>query len=243
MNQIAQTMGKSTSTINRPAWAERLAYRRLIVLNRKPQEEIALDSGILTQRTVSEIETGKYAPNQLTSERLAGLARGYGYRDIFEMQDDLGLDFKLGQPPPLIFEPTAHNYPEFVVLPIEPLEAAAGLPTHPSEHGNSEKYIMPKADYNNNLRIFTARGDSMAREGGLGIHSGDSLVVDTAELNPRDNKVYVVQDESGAVVVKRVRNYTGDWWLTSDNPKYPPFKLHDARVLGRVVKAEGERDY
>jgi repressor LexA len=242
MNQIAQTMGKSTSTIDRPAWAERLLYRRLIVLKRKPQSEIALDVGI-EQSGISSLESGKTDINALSPSRLTAIAQAYGYRDIFEMQDDLGLDFKLGQPPPLIFEPTAHNYPEFVVLPIEPLEAAAGLPTHPSEYGNSEKYIMPKANYNNNLRIFTARGDSMAREGGLGIHNGDSLVVDTAELNPRDNKVYVVQDESGAVVVKRVRNYTGDWWLTSDNPKYPPFKLHDARVLGRVVKAEGERDY
>lgn len=238
-----QNMTRTTARIQRPAWAERLLYRRFVILKNKSQEMVASDSNVLTQRTISEIETGKYTPDQLTAERLAALAQGYEYRDIFEMQQDIGLDFKLGQPPPLLVEATARDYPDFVVLEIEPLEAAAGRPEQSTESSNSEKYIMPKADYHNNIRIFTARGDSMARDGGNGIHNGDTLVVDTAELHPRDSKVYVVQDETGSIIVKRVRDYTGDWWLTSDNPKYPPFKLYEARVLGRVIKVEGERDF
>jgi transcriptional regulator with XRE-family HTH domain len=237
------TMGRNAANIDRPPWAERLMYRRLITLRRKSQGQVALDSDILTQRTISEIETGKYGPEQLTAERLAGLARGYEYRDIFEMQDDIGLDFKLGQPPPLLNEVTARDYPDHVLLDIEPLSAAAGMPAYAVESQHSEKYIMPKSHYHPSIRIFTANGDSMAREGGFGIQDGDSLVVDTHELDPRDDKVFIVQDEAGAVVVKRLRNWSGDWWLTSDNPKYPPFKLHEARVLGRVVKAEGERDF
>lgn len=239
MNQIAQIMGKSTSTIDKPAWAERLAYRRLIVLKRKSQTELALDVGV-EQSSISLLESGKTEITDLPPYRLTAIAKAYGYRDIFEMQDDLGLDFKLGQPPPLLMPPTARDYPEFVVLDVEPLSAAASHPADIPENSRSEKYIMPLSDYRQTIRIFIADGDSML-VGEEGIHSGDALIVDTGDTYPREDEIFVIQDDSSSIVVKRLQKYRSEWWLTSDNTKYPPFQLDEAKILGRVLDAEGKR--
>ena len=76
-----------------------------------------------------------------------------------------------------------------------------------------------------------------------GIHDQDTLVVDTLDTHLRDNKVYVVCDDTGGFTVKRARDWNGQWWLTSDNMKFPPFQLEAAQIIGRVVKAESEREF
>jgi phage repressor protein C with HTH and peptisase S24 domain len=239
MNGIYQAMEKTTLTTTRPVWAERLIYRRLIVLKKKSQTAVALDVGV-EQSSISLLESGKTNISDLPPFRLVAIAKAYGYNDIFEMQEDIGIDFNIGHPPPLLYEPTVSSeLTDFVIRPLEPLSAAAGAPS-PIEHGKSDLYIMPTVNYRQTLRFFIADGDSMA-QGADGIQHGDTLIVDTGDLNPRENEIYVIQDESGAVVVKRVQNWRGKWWLVSDNPKYPPYQLTEARVLGRVLEAEGKR--
>ncbi|EYB67055.1 hypothetical protein DEIPH_ctg052orf0053 [Deinococcus phoenicis] len=60
----------------------------------KSQEQVALDSGILNQTTVSELEGGRYDLANLTIARLAGLARGLGWT-LAQMEVALGVDFGL----------------------------------------------------------------------------------------------------------------------------------------------------
>jgi transcriptional regulator with XRE-family HTH domain len=234
-------MGRKPSNeiLSRPAWADRLSYRRLITLKRRSQTQIALDVGI-EQSGISNLESGKTNILELSPARLAAIAKAYGYNNVFDMQSDLGLDFKLGQPPPLMLEPNALELTDFVIRPLEPLSAAAGQPLDVSEHQKSAVYIMPTLNYKNSYRFFIAEGDSM-NSGADSIQDGDTLIVDTAERSPRENHVYVIQDQTGAVVVKRVQNWHGQWWLTSDNLKYPPFQLTEATILGRVADVEGKR--
>lgn len=76
-----------------PAWAIALKVRRAAL--GKSQEQVALDSGILNQTTVSELEGGRYEVSNLAIARLAGLARGLEWT-LAELEAALGLDFDLG---------------------------------------------------------------------------------------------------------------------------------------------------
>jgi transcriptional regulator with XRE-family HTH domain len=75
-----------------PAWATALRVRRAAL--GKSQEQVALDSGILNQTTVSELEGGRYEVGNLTVARLSGLARGLNWT-MAELEAALGLDFTL----------------------------------------------------------------------------------------------------------------------------------------------------
>lgn len=70
----------------------------------KSQADVAFDSGVLTQTTVSELERGKYGPEDLTAARLAALARGLDW-SVRELEQttgvDLGLDNHQAPPRPL----------------------------------------------------------------------------------------------------------------------------------------------
>lgn len=76
-----------------PAWAVALRVRRAAL--GKSQEQVALDSGILNQTTVSELEGGRYEVGNLAITRLAGLARGLNW-SLAELEEHLELDFNLG---------------------------------------------------------------------------------------------------------------------------------------------------
>lgn len=75
-----------------PAWASALRMRRAEL--GKSQEAVALDSGILNQTTVSELEGGKYEISNLTAARVAGLARGLNW-SLSELETALGIDLGL----------------------------------------------------------------------------------------------------------------------------------------------------
>lgn len=77
-------------------WAAALRVRRAQL--GKSQEAVALDSGILNQTTVSELEGGRYDIANLTAARLAGLARGLNWT-LAEMETALGIDFGLSAYP------------------------------------------------------------------------------------------------------------------------------------------------
>lgn len=91
----------------------------------KSQEQVALDSGVLNQTTVSELEGGRYDLANLTAARLAGLARGLDW-SLAEMERKLEVDFGLGSYEEMTL---AHPLPppsqDFTVeVPAELLEAA-----------------------------------------------------------------------------------------------------------------------
>ncbi|MBI0447207.1 XRE family transcriptional regulator [Deinococcus sp. DB0503] len=101
----------------------------------KSQEAVALDSGILNQTTVSELEGGRYDIANLTAARLAGLARGLNWT-LAEMEAALGVDFGLsGYASPTASSP--RRGPP-VRPPVEATEAPIDIPPGLLEAG--EKY-------------------------------------------------------------------------------------------------------
>ncbi|HET6567968.1 MAG TPA: S24 family peptidase [Rhodothermales bacterium] len=76
--------------------------------------------------------------------------------------------------------------------------------------------------------FFVAEGDAM-RDAGL--QSGDILLVDRART-PTVGKVVVACVE-GELVVRRLARISGRYYLTADNPAYPPLPL--AEDLDHVV--------
>lgn len=87
-----------------------------------------------------------------------------------------------------------------------------------------------------NLRVLTARGDSMLPT----ISDGDPLVVDVSASRIGGAAIYVLVRD-GEVIVKRAeRRLNGSILVTSDNDRYPPEEINDAsgialNVAGRVI--------
>lgn len=78
-----------------------------------------------------------------------------------------------------------------------------------------------------------------------GLFSGDTVVVNTAENEPRDGSVYAINYEGEALVKRLVRD-SGEWWLLSDNPdqrRFPRKKCDgdNCIIIGRVVYKQSER--
>lgn len=87
---------RSTTLVYEPTPVSLALKLRRVELG-KSQADVAFDSDILTQTTVSELERGKYGPEDLTAARLAGLARGLGWT-VLELEKATGLDLNLGLP-------------------------------------------------------------------------------------------------------------------------------------------------
>jgi repressor LexA len=223
-----------------PPWARRLRARRE-ELGYTQEDVVSAGGDVFSQRTVSHLEKGTSPLEGLGLAKAAAYAKALRW-DLQDLQNETGINLGLtSQPPPLLLEPTVKHKPDIVILPIRAL-ADAGTP-HQSINTDLGDYIMPRENYRNGLEIFVADGQSMRRTEIEGIHDQDTLIVDVQDFQLRDNKVYVVCDEAGGYTVKRVRNWNGQWWLTSDNSKFPPFQMDEAKIVGRVVKVESERDF
>lgn len=77
-----------------------------------------------------------------------------------------------------------------------------------------------------------------------GLYDGDTVIVNTAQTQPRDGVVFAVNYE-GEMVVKRLIRDDGQWWLSSDNPdqrRYPRKICHEGvKLIGEVVHKQSER--
>ena len=77
-----------------------------------------------------------------------------------------------------------------------------------------------------------------------GLFDGDTVVVNTAQSEPRDGVVFAVNYE-GELVIKRLVRDAGQWWLCSDNPdqrRYPRKVCHEGtHILGEIVHKQSER--
>lgn len=76
-----------------------------------------------------------------------------------------------------------------------------------------------------------------------GLVNNDTVVVNTADTDLKDGKVFAMNFE-GELVIKRLVRDGGAWWLSSDNPdqrRYPR-KICDENVfcLGRIVHKQSE---
>lgn len=90
-------------------------------------------------------------------------------------------------------------------------------------------------------RLFAVRVANGSMQPGL--WEGDTVIVNTADTDPRDGDVFAVNFE-GELVVKRMQRDEGRWWLSSDNPdktRYPRKACGDGVfVIGRVVHKQSE---
>lgn len=77
-----------------------------------------------------------------------------------------------------------------------------------------------------------------------GLYHGDTVVVNTESVTPKDGVVFAVNYE-GEMVIKRLIRDAGQWWLSSDNPdqhRYPRKVCHEnCHLIGEVVHKQSER--
>lgn len=98
-----------------------------------------------------------------------------------------------------------------------------------------QQHFKPKR-----LAAMTANGDSMEPT----IHDGDSLLIDTAQTEVQDGKVYALWYDGGERVKRLFRLPGGGLRIESDNTRYrgielgPEYAGH-VRVIGRVVHRSG----
>jgi len=126
---------------------------------------------------------------------------------------------------------------EFIRMPVHAL-ASAGVPISDDNDATVlgsivDTELVPREEFRGGMIVLEVQGDSMTREGG-GIRHGDRIYVDSTDLELREGKIFVLHVHGGGTVVKRVRRFDHDFWLTSDNPNYPPLKPDQATVIGRV---------
>lgn len=89
---------RTSSPTYEPTPASRALKLRRTELG-KSQADVAFDSEVLTQTTVSELERAKYGPEDLTASRLAALARGLNWT-VAELEQATGLNLNLSPAPP-----------------------------------------------------------------------------------------------------------------------------------------------
>lgn len=103
-----------------------------------------------------------------------------------------------------------------------------------------ESWLVSRGFKPENLISMDVIGPSMEPT----LFAGDVVVVNTADREPRDGKVYAVNYE-GESVIKRLQRDGGSWWLTSDNAdqrRHPRKEWLDgnALIIGRVVHRQSE---
>lgn len=77
------------------------------------------------------------------------------------------------------------------------------------------------------------------------LYADDMVVINTADTEPKDGKVYAINYEGEAIIKRMVRD-SGTWWLSSDNPdqrRFPRKECRDAGclVVGQVIHKQSEQ--
>lgn len=73
---------------------------------------------------------------------------------------------------------------------------------------------------------------------------GDMVVVNTADREPKDGKVYAINYEGEAVIKRMIRD-AGSWWLSSDNTDQRRFPRKECvadscLIVGQVIHKQSE---
>ncbi len=104
-----------------------------------------------------------------------------------------------------------------------------------------QDWLAKKGWFKEKLVAVYVQGESMEP----GLYAGDTVIVNTADIEPHDGDVYVLRYE-GETVIKRLQRDAGKWWLSSDNPdqrKFPRKECLDGicEIIGKVVYKQSER--
>lgn len=122
---------------------------------------------------------------------------------------------------------------EFLRLPVRAL-ASAGWPLGEGDTDVIDAELVPLAEHRSGMLVLEVQGQSMTAPGGGGIRDGDRIYVDPGDLSLREGRVYVLHVPGSGLVVKRLRRFGEEFWLSSDNPDFPPLHPEQAVVVGRV---------
>lgn len=210
----------------------------------KTQTALAAKSGV-SQATVGRILRGEAIPGASTLEALARAL------DV-SVEDLLGDDApKVAARPILTWEHPDELPPgEFAMIRRLSIKLSAGN-GHEHVQAFPDDTMQPqafRADWIRKMGLkpgklasLTAGGDSMAER----IQDGDALVVDLAQKEIIDGKVYALWYDGGERVKRLYRLPGGGLRIHSDNPRYSPIDLAPAErehiyIIGRVVHVAGE---
>ena len=140
------------------------------------------------------------------------------------------------------------NNPEYPAIKRVKFKLSAGASGFGVEHLDEEgnPLVFRKDWYDRNgydpdllMAIYIANSSMEP-----GLFDGDTVVVNTAQTEPKDGCVFAVNYE-GEMVVKRLVRDEGRWWLSSDNPdqsRFPRKVCHEGvHLIGEVVHKQSER--
>ena len=182
---------------------------------------------------VKHIETGFQRADH---EFLAALRAVYGVdlNTLFSPRTDM--------------ENIAHTAtPEFIPIPRYTVEASAGHGALVQEEEGSgyyafnRKFLERRGLKPDMLSVISVRGDSMEPD----LRSGDLILLNRADIEPVDGKIYAVRFDCD-LFVKRIQRLPGNGlMLVSSNPTYQPITvdagtLGDIQIIGRVVNSTHE---
>jgi transcriptional regulator with XRE-family HTH domain len=173
---------------NLPPWANALKLRRVAL--GKSQEEVANDSQVLTQRTVSELENAKYTPDSLTVSRLVALARGLEWT-LFDLQTATGLDLSLGEPGEKLIPAPVQTFKLF------PIREATKWPAAMDDFKEWPAHV-----WNQHARP----GLAVFFEGEDPSQGGTLHYIDTHDRNPESEQFYLVVTEGQAKICEYKAN-------------------------------------
>ena len=145
-------------------------------------------------------------------------------------------------------EPGDINLIEVKTVKLKLRAGITGFATEQSESDGkpitfNKSWLQTKGLFVEDLVAIKVVGDSMHPF----IPDGATVVINTADKEMKDGKVYAFNYE-GEAVIKRLQRDIGEWFLTSDNMDqrtYPPKRCRGAEclVLGRIVHMQSDKAF
>lgn len=237
---------RTTTPLYEPTPASIALKLRRVELG-KSQADVAFDSEVLTQTTVSELERGKYGPADLTAARLAALARGLNWT-VAELERATGLQLNLTPVDPdqsardlvkMGAEPLNGRYP----VPVLGDVAAGGrndtfVSIEEAEEEIDVGYDLARRYGLSHLYGLRVNGDSMYSERvRFSVPNGSTLIVHR-DMQPTRGDLVVAYIEDLDLGVVKEFGEPEDATLSSYNPRGPIYRSneHRIRICGVVVE-------
>lgn len=205
----------------------------------------AAEKGGVSVTQLGNIERGTHSLTSMSAGNLARLPAAFGltweqFTAIVAPSYAPYIPFLKSQSAPnMRFNPfdEVEDLGEVVMLRVYDLAQASKpiMELEPLE--GYDPVYLPRKTTKPGTALFRVQGHSMTIGGVGGIMEGDVVMVDTRDLEPMPEKIYVIHIPGDGVTLKRVRWLGDDLWLFSDNEDqtaYPPFRADKARVIGRV---------
>ena len=199
------------------------------------QQEVADYLGV-NRVSYTDYENGK---NKISPERLSKLA------DYFGVSVDVLLGRANGEQPSTTWprtitparKPVGRNYKRFPVYAF----LACGSPEDMTDYIIDEIYLDDSVYEGRDVMVARTQGDSMAPS----IKSGDQVVIDRADVDPINGKIYAVQVNGDTATLKQVNVSADGLDLIPMNPAYQTIHYTadqcatmPVRILGRLIYSE-----